>query len=204
MLTVSNTQMIELLGNKQTLIDNILPTLNLMIPKYSISTNLRISHFLSQILHESAGFTFLKENLNYSAQGLLAVFPKYFTPDLATQYERNPEKIADRVYANRMGNGDEASGEGFKYCGRSFIQITGKENYQSISTDLKVDFVKNPVLLESYNYALEASCWFWTKKNLNVYADKDDIETITKIINGGLNGLSDRQNWLNRCKLIFK
>jgi putative chitinase len=202
-MLITNDQMTKILGNKPQLVSDVVPNLNLYINNFQINTNLRISHFLAQILHESNGFEAIKENLNYSSEGLLKVFPKYFTPELAEQYQRNPEKIANRIYANRMGNRDETSGDGFKYCGRAYIQITGFDNYKLLTEDLKVDFVNNPKLLETTKFSVEASCWFWNKNNLNYYADQDNIEEITKKINGGLNGLDDRKMWLIKCKTAF-
>lgn len=165
--------------------------------KYEINTKLRKAHFLSQIMHESNGFKAKEENLNYSAEGLLKIFPKYF-PDksIATTYARHPEAIASRVYANRLGNGDEGSREGWKYRGRGFVQITGKENYQKASKALSADFINNPELLSQDKYAMLSAGWFWDKTKLNLVADKganeDVVKAITKIVNGGFNGLEDR------------
>lgn len=177
--------------------------LNDCLEKYEINTKLRICHFLAQVLHESAGFVYLKENLNYSKEGLVKVFGKYFTPDMAAKYERNPIKIANRVYANRMGNSTEESGEPALYIGRGFIQLTGKQNYTYISEDLKVDFIHNPDLLATEKYGILSAGWFWNKNKLNGFADLDDIMTITKRINGGTLGLLDRKEWLNKTKAVF-
>jgi putative chitinase len=203
-MTITNDQMTKILGNKPQLVNDVVPNLNISLNKYQINTNLRVSHFLAQILHESAGFLYIKENLNYSADGLLKIFPRYFpTLEIANQYARNPEKIANKVYGSRMGNGNEISGEGFKYSGKGYIQITGKNNYKLITEDLKVDFINNPKLLETPKYALESACWFWNKNNLNAFADLDDIDTITRRINGGTLGLLDRKAWLTKCKTVF-
>jgi len=164
-----------------------------------IDTPLRISHFMAQIEHES-GLKPISENLSYSAVRLEIIFNKYFNSDLANKYAGHPEKIANKVYANRMGNGNEQSGDGWKYRGRGFIQITGKENYSNLSKDTGIDFTNNPdLLLEEPNAALSA-LWFWNEKNLNLFADKDDIKSITLRINGGLNGIEHRKELLLKWK----
>lgn len=170
---------------------------------YGINTSLRIAHFMAQIEHES-GLKPIAENLNYSAEGLIKTFPKYFTLELAKNYARNPQKIANRVYANRMGNGNENSGEGWKYRGRGFIQITGKENYFRLSNDTDIDCLKNPDLLLQEDNAIISALWFWNLKKLNLLANKDDVLGITKSINGGTNGLSHRKELLNKYKQMFK
>jgi len=164
-----------------------------LFDKYGLTTKLRISHFMAQIHHES-GLNPISENLNYSAERLLVIFPKYFiSKEDANRYARQPEKIANRVYANRMSNGTEISGDGYKYRGRGFIQITGRSNYADLSKDTGIDFLNNPDLLLIEANALISALWFWNKKGLNAYADKNDIVTITKRINGGINGLDDRK-----------
>mgnify|MGYP003650544333 CR=1 FL=1 len=168
-----------------------------LFEKYQINTKLRIAHFMAQIDHES-GLLPISENLNYSSFGLLRTFKKYFTPELADLYQRNPNKIANRVYANRMGNGDESSGDGWKYRGRGFIQLTGKSNYLSLFKATGINFVDDPDLLLFEPDALIAALWFWNSRNLNILADKNDIEGITKSINGGLNGIDDRKELLKK------
>lgn len=162
-----------------------------------LTTKKRINHFLAQIEHES-GLKPISENLNYSKKRLLEVFEKYFDEETADIYANNPAKIASRVYSNRMGNGDEVSGEGWKYRGRGFIQITGKYNYEELSRDTKIDFINNPELLLEEANAMISAIWYWNRHNLNELADIDDIEGITKAINGGYNGLSDRREIYNR------
>lgn len=166
-----------------------------LLNSYGINTKLRLAHFFAQIEHES-GLKPIAENLNYSANGLRKTFGKYFTDLEAIKYQRKPELIANRVYANRMGNGNEASGDGFKFRGRGFIQITGKNNYILLSKDTRIDFLNNPDLLLIEANAMISALWFWNKNNLNIWADKDDINTITKKINGGFNGLSHRKELL--------
>lgn len=172
-----------------------------ILNKAEINTQLRIAHFMSQIEHES-GLKPISENLNYSAKGLSENFKKYFsTMAIANFYARNPEKIANRVYANRMGNGSEESGEGWKFRGRGFIQITGKENYFRLANDTDLDCLKNPDLLLYEANAMISAIWFWNLKGLNALADKDDIIGITKKINGGLNGIEHRKELLKKYKL---
>ncbi|GAB5399467.1 MAG: glycoside hydrolase family 19 protein [Aureisphaera sp.] len=174
------------------------------LPTYGIDTPLRKAHFLAQVAHESGGFKFVVENLNYSAKALYGVFRKYFpTMDLANQYARQPEKIANRVYANRMENGNEASGDGWKFKGRGLIQLTGKSNYKLFSNDAQQDFLDQPDLIASPQWALASACWFWKKNNINRYADTDDIHMVTKKINGGYNGLQSRQHFLDEFKKLY-
>lgn len=171
---------------------------------YGINSKLRWAHFLSQCAHESMDFTVFVENLNYSAERLVIVFPKYF-PDftVARQYDRNPEKIANVVYANRMGNGNTASRDGWKYRGRGIIQLTGKYNYQQLSEHLKRDVVNDPDYVSTYEGAILSAAWFWNSRGLNELADKDDALAITKKINGGTNGYQDRLSKLQKYKSII-
>ena len=165
-----------------------------------INTKERVCMFLAQCGHESAGFTIFNENLNYSAKGLRGVFGKYFPTDaLANQYARQPEKIANKVYANRMGNGPESSGDGWKYRGFGFIQLTGKSNYEAFSKDMGIDIVSNPEnIRQDLSLAIKTAVWFWDKNNLNKYCDNNDFIGLTKRINGGTNGLADRQDKFNK------
>lgn len=164
--------------------------------KFAINTPLRLAHFLAQTGHESGGFKFKSENLNYSAEILRKVFPKYF-PDIvvAKQYERKPEAIASRVYGGRMGNGPEATKEGFKFKGRGYIQLTGKDNYKAFDATVDDDILANPDLVAT-KYPLLSAAWFWNSRKLNSVADQgaiDEVVTkITKLINGGTIGLADR------------
>lgn len=171
-----------------------------LLESYGINTPLRISHFMAQIEHES-GLKPISENLNYSIERLLVTFKKYF-PDrfTASLYQYRPSAIANRVYSNRMGNGNEKSGEGWKYRGRGFIQITGKENYFHLQVDTDLQLLKNPDLLLEEPNAMLSACWFWKKKGLNNLADKDLIKAITKRINGGYNGIEHRKELLKKWK----
>ena len=182
-----------------------LDALKSQLNKFGINTPLRIAYFIAQIAHESGSFKYSSENLNYSAKALRGVFGKYFpTDDLAEAYARQPEKIANRVYANRMNNGDEASGDGWRFRGRGLIQLTGRDNYTQCGSELKIDLINHPDLLSDQpNMAVDAAAWFWDRHNLNTYADQDDIKRITKIINGGYNGLEDREAYLARAKEVL-
>ena len=171
-----------------------------MIPdtatKFNINTPLRLAHFLAQAGHESGGFRAVTENLNYGAKGLMGIFKKYFpTAALAAQYERKPEKIANRVYGGRMGNGPEASGEGFKFRGRGYIQLTGKENYTAFDKTVEDNILATPDLVAT-KYPLLSAAWFFSKNGLNSLADRGatdaDVTAITKRVNGGTIGLADR------------
>jgi putative chitinase len=163
--------------------------------KFNITTNLRLAHFLAQCGHESGGFKAINENLNYGAKGLLGVFPKYFNAASAAQYERKPEMIASKVYANRMGNGDEASKEGWKFRGRGYIQLTGKSNYTNFTKFIGEDCVANPDLVAT-KYPLASAAFFFNSNNLWAICDKgaDDatVTAVTKRVNGGTIGLADR------------
>ena len=173
-------------------IDKVYPALAAAMEEFEIDTPQRIAMFLAQCAHESAYFSVKRENLNYSADGLKKIFPKYFANRDASEYNRQPEKIANVVYSNRMGNGDEESGDGWRFCGRGFIQLTGKSNYTACGTALGVDLSENPQYLETPEGAARSAGWFWSKNDLNKYADAGDIVSCTKRINGGTIGLEDR------------
>lgn len=154
----------------------------------------RIAGFLSQIIHESGGFNFTIENLNYNAVGLRKTFPRYFPTDvLAAQYAKQPEKIANRVYANRMANGDEASGDGWKFRGRGLIQITGRNNYTMLAEALELSIEETITYMETAPGGASSAGWFWDINDLNTYCDKSDFIGLTKRINGGTNGLAERK-----------
>jgi putative chitinase len=161
--------------------------------EWGIDTPLRLAAFLAQIAHESGQLRHLAENLYYSAEALLRVFPCHFDAEQAAAYARQPERIGSRVYANRMGNGDEASGDGWRYRGRGLIQVTGHDNYAACGTALGLDLIAQPELLEQPGPAARSAVWFWHRHDLNRLADTRDITTITRRINGGLTGLDDRK-----------
>ena len=165
-----------------------------VLPQYEINTKLRLAAFLAQTAHESANYTQIKENLFYRAESLLKVFPKYFpTLAVAQQYANKPEAIANKVYANRMGNGSEASGDGFRYCGRGLIQLTGKQNYELCAASIKMPLPEFVEYVQTFDGAVHSACWFWKTNKLNQWADKGDITSLTKRINGGTIGLADRK-----------
>lgn len=168
--------------------------LEILLPDYDINTPQRIAAFIAQCAHESGNFRVLKENLNYRAVTLRKIFPRYFPDDqIAAAFAGKPEAIANRVYGNRMGNGDEASGDGFRYCGRGLIQLTGKHNYQAFADSLEMRVEDVPEYLATFEGAAQSACWFWETNNLNQWADRGDIVTLTKRINGGTIGLEDRK-----------
>ena len=181
---------------KNPYIDYWYNALSQLLPDYEINTPKRIAAFIAQCSHESGGFTALEENLNYKAATLRKIFPKYFpTDEIANQFASLPNKqqaIANKVYANRMGNGDEASGDGFKYKGRGLIQLTGKDNYTFFAGSLGISLEEAAEYMHTFEGAAQSACWFWENNNLNQWADKGDILTLTKRINGGTIGLEDR------------
>ncbi len=172
-----------------------------LLPDYDIDSPKRIASFIAQCAHESGGFNALQENLNYKPDTLRRLFPKYFpTDELAKEYASKPnrqEAIANRIYAGRMGNGDESSGDGFRFRGRGLIQLTGRSNYQAFADSIEVDdrplkIDEVPEYLSCFEGAAQSACWFWESQNLNKFADADDILGMTKRINGGTIGLNDR------------
>jgi putative chitinase len=176
---------------------NVMDEIPLIMEKFGIDNPLKLSHFLSQCAHESGNFKFLNENLNYSADGLRKIFPKYFpTIEAANKYARQPEKIANKVYGGRMGNGDEASGDGFKFRGRGYIQLTGKDNYAAFDKFVDDDIMANPDLVAT-KYPLTSAAFFFHKNKLWDVCDKghshDVVLAVTKRVNGGTHGLADRQ-----------
>ena len=191
MITIS--QLKQLLPNNPY-VENWHHALVQLLSDYDINTPKRIAAFIAQCSHESGGFRVLTENLNYKAAGLRRIFPKYFpTDELAKQYEKQPSKIANRVYANRMGNGDESSGDPSRWIGRGLIQLTGKSNYQAFADSLEMKVEDVPDYLATFEGAAQSACWFWETNNLNKFADSGDILNMTKRINGGTIGLEDRK-----------
>jgi putative chitinase len=192
---------------KNPYIEQWCTALNKLLPDYGIDTPQRVAAFLAQCAHESGGFTFLKENLNYRAASLRKIFPKYFPDDaIANQYAALPNKaeaIANRIYANRMGNGPEESGDGYRYCGRGLIQLTGRNNYESFADSIESTPQEVSAYLETFEGAVQSACWFWETNNLNQFADTDDIKTMTRRINGGFIGLEDRIKHYEHAKHVF-
>ena len=193
---IANSGNLKLSNLKGHIPDAVIAMIPDTAAKFAINTPLRLAHFLAQCGHESGGFRATQENLNYSAKGLMGIFKKYFpNASLAAQYERKPAKIAARVYGGRMGNGNEASGEGYKFRGRGYIQLTGKENYTAFGKSIGEDILSNPDVVSS-KYALLSAAWFFSKNGLHKMADSgasDAVVTqITKRVNGGTIGLPDR------------
>lgn len=187
-------------------LEEFVETFNQYADTFGINTPLRAVHYLAQVFHESGSLRYVEENLNYSAEGLLLTFPKYFkTREMAERYARKPKDIANLVYANRMGNGSKESGDGWRYRGRGYIMITGKEQYSQYTRSAFCvgDVVKHPELISSAPGNVKTSMWFWFKSNCNRLADIDDCKGITKRINGGLNGYVNRQYLLRRFKQEF-
>jgi putative chitinase len=185
---------LELLSTK--LPANVLDQIPDIEAKFGLNSNIRLAHFLSQCAHESGNFKAVTENLNYGAKGLRSIFGKYFKDDAtALAYERKPEKIANRVYSSRMGNGDEASGDGWKFRGRGYIQLTGKDNYTQFDKSVEDDILANPDLVAT-KFPLMSAAFFFERNNLwkicDGGADKEDVIALTKRINGGTHGLEDR------------
>ena len=180
--------------------DSVIAQIPSVQEKFEINTPLRLAHFLAQCGHESGGFKAVSENLNYGAAGLQSIFKKYFTAESAKEYERKPEKIANIVYANRMGNGNQASGEGYKFRGRGFIQLTGKDNYTSFDKVVEDDIIANPELVAT-KYPLLSAAWFFHKNGLHKIADEGATDVVvtkvTKRVNGGTIGLPDRIKHFN-------
>ena len=187
--------------------DSVLAQIPDAAKKFNITTNLRLAHFLAQCSHESGDFKLVNENLNYSAQGLKTIFGKYFPGNLSELYARQKEKIGSRVYASRMGNGDEASKEGYKFRGRGFIQLTGKTNYEKFSTFIGEDCVANPDLVAS-KYPLASAAFFFESNKLWAVCDKGAdtaaVTAVTKRVNGGTIGLADRQKHFNEYWNLLK
>jgi putative chitinase len=192
---------------KNLYIDHWHDALSILLPDYEINTPQRMAAFIAQCSHESGGFIFLKENLNYKAPSLRKLFGKYFpTDDIANEYANKPNKqeaIANRIYASRMGNGNEASGDGYKFCGRGLIQLTGRDNYTFFAGSLGITVEEASEYLATFEGAAQSACWFWETNDLNKWADKGDILTLTKKINGGTIGLDDRIKHYEHALHVF-
>ena len=181
----------------------VVDALNAAMAKFDISSPARAAAFLAQCAHESEQFTHVQENLNYRAETLIKVWPQHFNAENASRYGHKPEAIANRAYAGHMGNRDEASGDGWKFHGRGYIQLTGHDNYQALGAALGEDLLANPDVVADPKHAALSAAWFWQKHGLNELADKKDFVTITKRINGGVIGLADRQALYARALAVF-
>ena len=187
------------------LADKWLNAINETCEEFAIDSPYRIAGFVSNVAHESGGFKFVSENLNYSAASLMRVWSSRFpTVEIAQRYAMQPEKIANRAYADRMGNGDEASGDGWKYRGRGLIQLTGKNNYVAYSMACDNEALQYPDMVAEPKYAAESAGWFWSVNRLNQLADNQDIVGMAKRINGGINGLDDRQMKYSQVMSYFE
>jgi putative chitinase len=178
--------------------------LTTILPEYDIWTPERVAHFMAQTAHESGSYSALTENLNYRAETMRKVFPKYFpTAAIAESFVGHPDRLANKVYGNRMGNGDEASGDGYRFRGRGLIQLTGRENYTRFAESIEMPVNDASEYLETFEGAVQGACWYWEDKNLNALADANDIIAITKKINGGTIGLEDRKaRYANAIKVL--
>lgn len=191
---ILSVEQLNQLVPKNPYIDHWHEALSLCCPDYDINTPRRVAAFVAQCAHESGGFKFLKENLNYKAESLMRVWPRYFPNiDVARQYANKQEMIANRAYGNRMGNGPEETGDGWRFCGRGLIQLTGRSNYQAFADSIDTDINEIPEYLGTFEGAVQSACWFWETNKLNQFADTGDILTMTKRINGGTLGLEDRK-----------
>ena len=194
-------EMLKEMGVSENDATQYIGQLEQVLPRYGIAeSKLRLAHFFAQVLHESGCMRFDMENLNYSADALRRVFAKYFpTKAEAEAYARNPERIANRVYANRMGNRNEASGDGWRFRGRGLIQLTGRSNYRAFAAWLDDERIVEEPDLVSSEYAVHSAVFFWDKNGLNRLADRDDVVAVTRRINGGDNGLAHRRELLNKA-----
>jgi len=175
-----------------------------VLPRYEITSVPRVAMFMAQCGHESGNFTALKENLNYQAHALSSIWPSRFPPDVAQQYAHNQEAIANRAYCNRMGNGDEASGDGWKFHGRGLVQLTGRTNYENFAREIGKDLDEAVAYCETPDGAVESACFFWRHHGLNAISDAGDVLHATKVINGGTLGLDDRTARFNHAMQVLQ
>ena len=204
-MELSKEQLSQLLP-KNPYLDHWFHALEQLLPDYEINTPKRMAAFLAQCAHESGNFIATKENLNYRPETLVKLFSKYFDLPTAQQYCALPNKqeaIANKIYANRMGNGNEDSGDGYRYCGRGLIQVTGKANYTDFADSLQISPEDAAEYMHTFEGAAQSACWFWESRKLNDYADRGDIKGMTKIINGGYIGLEDRISHFEDALHIF-
>jgi len=187
----------------ETILNSYIPPLNKFLEGGNINTELRVAMFIAQVGHESGGFTYTRENLNYSAQRLLEVFPSHFTETNVSLYAHNPEKIGNRIYSNRMGNGNEESGDGYLFRGRGLIQLTGRSLYTEFATSINADVTSAVSYLETPEGAVESAVWYWNKYNLNKDADAQDIIKATITINGNKLGLNERERLYDKALSVF-
>ena len=202
-MEITTDQLRACIGDNPYL-DHWCEALNAILPDYDIDTPQRVAAFIAQTAHESGNYRAIKENLNYKAESLCRVWPRYFPNiDVARQYAQQPERIANRAYANRMGNGPEESGDGWRYCGRGLIQLTGKDNYTRYAQSTEQTVEEAAEHLTTFEGCVQSACWFWEANNLNALADKGDMVMLTKRINGGTLGLEDRIKHYNHAQHVL-
>ena len=202
-MPITEQQLLQILPNARPVAGVFVPALNRAMARWKIDSRVRQAAFIAQVGHESGQLRNLVENLNYSAEALVRTWPNRFTAQTAGAYARQPEKIANKVYGGRMGNGPEDSGDGFRYRGRGLIQLTGRSNYRAAGEGLGLPLEAQPELLEQAEHAAQSAAWWWAAHGLNDLADKGDFLTITKRINGGTNGLADRQALYERALKVL-
>lgn len=199
-------EILDALVPKNPYIDSWYEAMIKILPDYDINTKLRVAAFVAQCAHESGNFRFIKENLNYRAETLTRLWPRLFPPEIAKRYASMPNKqeaIANRAYGNRMGNGPEESGDGYRFCGRGLIQLTGRNNYENYAQSLEISLEEAVEHLTTFEGCVQSACWFWESNNLNQFADRRDMVTLTKRINGGTIGLQDRiKHYNHACHIL--
>jgi len=203
MVTMTVEQLVSAGLAPQAKAEEVIGALNAACAQFDISTPLRVAGFLSQICQESDRFRLTVENLNYSAQGLLATFPKRVTPEQAQQLAHHPEAIGNHIYCNRIGNGPESSGDGYRFRGRGYIQLTGRDNYAAFGKSINHDVTTTPDLVAEPCWAALSAAWFWQTHGLNELADTGDIVAITKRVNGGILGLDGRKKYYEAAKQML-
>jgi putative chitinase len=204
MIVITYAQIKKLFPNaKDPVVNALASSQDMLASKYEINSGLRLAHFLGQCAHESGGFQVTEENLNYSADGLAKIFPRYFRDKNTNEYARQPEKIANLVYANRMGNGDTGTGDGYRFRGRGLIQLTGKDNYSAFASNSGITLDEAVAYMSTPPGEVESAAWFWHKNGLNALADKDDVTGVTKRVNGGTIGLDERQHFTQEFKEVL-
>ena len=200
-LTLQHLQAI--IGNNPYL-EHWYEALSKALPDYEINTPQRLAAWFGETKVESANYTAIKENLNYRPESLVRLWKSHFpTMEIANQYAHNPEAIANRAYGGRMGNGDESSGDGWKFCGRGLIQLTGRDNYQSFADSLQISVDDAAQYLETFEGCVQSACWFWENNNLDALADQGNIDAISKKVNGGTEGLENRRNFYHQALQIL-
>ena len=201
---ITKEQLVAICPGCEARADAHLPFLTSAMQRYGINTRLRVAMFVAQVLHETGGLTHMRENMNYSAQGLINTFSKYFKKTEALVFARKPEMIGNRAYANRFGNGPESSGDGYKFRGGGYFHLTFRDNYAEFSKEVSMDLVSKPELIATPEFASLSAGWFWKTRKLNVFADAGDLKRCTAVLNGGFNGLEQRRLYYERALIAIK